>query len=190
MTPAAGPRNQGPTIHMPDPFDAYRPHVSLIVAIYNAAATLRDCLESLLQLDYPRSHLEVLCVDNASTDDTPRILEGYGDRFRILREEKRGPAAARNAGLRRTVGEVVALTDSDCVVDPNWLGHLVGPLRDSASRGCRRNDPQQAPVQFDRGVRRADSRSPAGAGRVQTALCDHDELGVAHGRAQGRRLLQ
>lgn len=112
------------------PADGHRPQVSLIVAIHNAAATLRDCLESLLRLDYPPGHLEVLCIDNASSDATPRILEGYRQRFEILHEARRGPAAARNAGLRRASGDVIACTDSDCVVDPNWLRHLVEPLRD------------------------------------------------------------
>jgi len=111
------------------PADEYRPQVSLIVAIYNAAATLRDCLESLTHLDYPRSLLEVLCVDNASSDATPRILEGYRNRFEIVHEARRGPAAARNAGLRRASGQVIAFTDADCVVDPCWLRHLVEPLR-------------------------------------------------------------
>jgi GT2 family glycosyltransferase len=112
------------------PVDEYCPQVSLIVAIRNAAATLRDCLESLMQLEYPRGHLEVLCIDNASSDDTARILHDYQHHCRIVREEKRGPAAARNAGLRCAAGLVVALTDADCVVDPHWLRHLVEPLRD------------------------------------------------------------
>jgi len=110
--------------------DEYCPRVSVIVAIYNAAATLRDCLESLLQIDYRSTHLELRCVDNASSDDTPRILRRYQDRIRIVREDKRGPAAARNAGLRYANGEIVALTDADCVVDPLWIRHLVGPLCD------------------------------------------------------------
>ncbi len=112
------------------PADAYRPRVSLIVAIHNAAATLRDCLESLVHLDYPPGHLEVLCIDNASSDATPRILDRYRHRFEVLHETRRGPAAARNAGLRRASGDVIACTDSDCVVDPMWLRYLVEPLRD------------------------------------------------------------
>ena len=108
----------------------YRPAVSVIVAIYNAEATLPDCLDSLRQLDYPRCRLEVLCVDNGSTDGTPRLLETYRQQITILREERRGPAAARNAGLRQAAGEVIAFTDSDCAVDRNWLRALVGPLRD------------------------------------------------------------
>lgn len=111
---------------LPDP-----PRVALIVAVYNGQATLRACLDSLLRLDYPSELLELICVDNASTDATPRILASYGDRLRVLHETTRGPAAARNCGIRRTSSDVVALTDADCVVDRQWLRHLVAPLRDA-----------------------------------------------------------
>src|SRR6266446_2916282 len=114
------------TATLPDPL----PRASVIVAAYNAQATLSECLESLLQLDYPHSHLEVLCVDNASTDATARILARYDGRVRTLREPRRGPAAARNTGVRHASGEVVAFTDADCVVERVWLRHLVSPLRD------------------------------------------------------------
>jgi cellulose synthase/poly-beta-1,6-N-acetylglucosamine synthase-like glycosyltransferase len=113
-----------------DCFPEGLPRVSVIVAAYNAHATLAECLESLLQLDYPRSHLEVLCVDNASNDTTPNLLARYAGRLRTLREPRRGPAAARNTGVRHAGGEVVAFTDADCVVDRTWLRHLVAPLHD------------------------------------------------------------
>jgi GT2 family glycosyltransferase len=104
--------------------------VSVVLAVYNGVATLAECLDSLRQIDYPRHQLEVLCVDNGSTDDTPRILKDHRDYCTILREPKRGPAAARNAGVRCASGDIVALTDADCRVDADWLRHLVEPLRD------------------------------------------------------------
>ena len=109
---------------------ALPPTVSVIVAVYNAQDTIRDCIESLLRLDYPRTRREVIVVDNASSDATPTILERYRSELTILHEPVRGPAAARNAGLRRATGEAVAFTDADCVVDPRWLAHLVAPLKD------------------------------------------------------------
>jgi len=108
------------------------PRVSVIVAAYNAQATLADCLASLLRLDYPRERLELVCVDNASSDATPRILAAHAGALRLCHEPRRGPAAARNRGLAESSGEVVALTDADCVVDPAWLRHLVAPLGDPA----------------------------------------------------------
>ena len=112
------------------PAAAALPQASVIVAVYNGAATLRACLDSLLRLDYPADRVELLCVDNASTDATPRLLADYGSRLRVLCETTRGPAAARNRGLSVARGEVVAFTDADCAVDPGWLRHLVTPLTD------------------------------------------------------------
>ncbi|HSQ00564.1 MAG TPA: glycosyltransferase [Candidatus Dormibacteraeota bacterium] len=106
------------------------PRAAVIVAVYNGAETLQDCLESLLRLDYPATRHEVIVVDNASTDATAAILSDYGGRIRLCFEERRGPAAARNRGLQATTAEVVAFTDADCTVDPAWLRHLVAPLPD------------------------------------------------------------
>ena len=105
----------------PRRIDAWEPDVSVIVPVYNRAKVIRPCLDSILAVDYPVDRLELIVVDNASTDDTPRVLEQYAARIRIIREAKRGPAAARNAGLRVARGEVAAFTDSDCQVEQSWL---------------------------------------------------------------------
>ena len=112
--------------------NAALPRASVIVAVRNGAATVRACLDSLLRLDYPADQVELIAVDNASTDATAAILASYGPRLRVLREERRGPAAARNRGLRDASGEVVAFTDADCTVDAQWLRKLVAPLADPA----------------------------------------------------------
>ena len=104
------------------------PRASIIVPVYNAATTLEECIASLLALDYPRDLLELIFVDNASTDATPDVLRRYDGTLRILFEARRGPAAARNKGLQHARGEVIAFTDSDCVVDKAWLNKIVAPL--------------------------------------------------------------
>jgi cellulose synthase/poly-beta-1,6-N-acetylglucosamine synthase-like glycosyltransferase len=106
------------------------PRASVIVAVYNGEETLAPCLDSLLRLDYPAHLLDLVCVDNGSTDATPRILNVYAGRLRVLHEQKRGPAAARNQGVRQSTADVVAFTDADCIVDAGWLRNLVGALRD------------------------------------------------------------
>ncbi len=108
----------------------FLPTVSVIVAVFNAEKTIEDCLQSLLKLNYPREKLELILVDNGSTDKTRTLMERHNGAFHIVKEEKRGPAAARNRGLRKAKGEVIAFTDSDCVVDDNWLLHIVSPLQD------------------------------------------------------------
>jgi GT2 family glycosyltransferase len=109
---------------------AWRPAVSVVVPVYNGEKTIAECLDSLLALRYPRDRLELLVVDNGSRDGTAAVLQRYGSRIVRLDESTRGPAAARNAGLRAAGGEVVAFTDADCRVDPDWLAAIVAPLAD------------------------------------------------------------
>jgi cellulose synthase/poly-beta-1,6-N-acetylglucosamine synthase-like glycosyltransferase len=101
-----------------------------VIPARNAADTIAECIDSVLALDYPKDDFEVLVVDNASTDRTPAILERYADRVRVLYEPSRGPSHARNAGVRCARGGVIAFTDADCRVDPNWLTEIVPAVRD------------------------------------------------------------
>ena len=108
----------------------WRPSVSVVVPAYNAVATIDDCVRSLLELRYPGELLELRVVDNASTDRTAQALRSYGERVIVTRELRRGPAAARNAGVRAGAGDVIAFTDADCTVEADWLAHLVDALED------------------------------------------------------------
>lgn len=101
-----------------------------MVPVLDGEQTIGDCLDSLLQLRYPAERVELLVVDNGSRDGTAGVLREYGDRIVWLEESTRGPGAARNAGLRSAGGDVVAFTDADCTVDPDWLTALVAPLED------------------------------------------------------------
>jgi hypothetical protein len=115
----------------PQPLPA--PRVSVVVCAYNAAATLDECLDALLRLNYP--DYEVVVVDDGSTDRTAEVLAGF-PAVRVIRQENRGLAAARNAGLAAATGEVVAYTDADCAADPDWLMLLVGRLTDAKAAGA------------------------------------------------------
>lgn len=108
----------------------WRPPISVVVPAWNAEATLGACLQSIVEQDYPADKVELLVVDNASVDDTRRVAEAFAPRVTVLQEPVRGPAAARNCGLRRASHALVVMTDADCVADPHWLGQLVAPLRD------------------------------------------------------------
>ena len=72
--------------------------VSVIVPARQAAGTLAECLSALRSQDWPREALEIVCVDDGSSDATPRIAGELADRVVRLLEAPRGPAAARNAG--------------------------------------------------------------------------------------------
>jgi glycosyltransferase involved in cell wall biosynthesis len=99
------------------------PLVTVVVPVYNEEIVLPTLLASLRELDYPPSRLEVLLVDNNSTDQTPQLLASSG--FTVLFEPRPGCGTARNTGIRKAQGEFIACTDADCVVDPAWLQDLL-----------------------------------------------------------------
>lgn len=101
------------------------PRVSVVVCSYNGGATLQSCLESLMNLEYP--DFEVFLIDDGSTDDTPKIAEDY-PQVVYHRQENRGLGVARNVGAELSSGDIVAYTDSDCVVDEHWLYYLVDAM--------------------------------------------------------------
>ena len=111
--------------HTPFRRDWRWPRISVIIAAYNAAATLEDCLTSLTQLTYP--DYEVIVVNDGSTDATGEIAERFAaadPRFRVVHTPNGGLSAARNVGLAEARGEIVAYTDADCRADPDWLYYL------------------------------------------------------------------
>ena len=101
------------------------PKVSVVVCAYNAAHTIADCLSSLDELTYP--DMEVIVVNDGSRDTTGDIARRYAD-VRVIDLPNGGLSAARNAGLAVATGEIVAYTDADVRVDPDWLTYLVQPL--------------------------------------------------------------
>jgi len=107
------------------------PFVSIIVPVLNREETIGKCIESLLSLDYPS--YEIIVVDNGSTDKTREIISRYP--VKLLIENKRGSYVARNKGLSIARGEIVAFTDSDCVVDRSWLKILIRNYTDEKIGG-------------------------------------------------------
>ena len=116
------------------------PMVSVVICAYNAERTMRPCLESLRRLDYP--NFEVIIVDDGSRDATAAISADFPE-FRLIRQPNKGLSVARNVGLHAARGEIVAYTDSDCVVDPHWLTLMVRAMNDSGFDGC--GGPNYAP---------------------------------------------
>lgn len=104
--------------------------VSVIVPVYNGEKTIKGCIQSLMGLRYPRENVEFIVVNNASNDRTAQILDSYKGGIRILYEQKRGAAAARNKGLLNARGRLIAFTDADCMADKEWLTNILLPLSD------------------------------------------------------------
>ena len=92
--------------------------------------TVGPCIESLLALDYPKDRMEVIVVDNGSTDQTRAVVGRYP--VVSLQEQKKGSAAARNTGVAVAQGEIIAFTDADCVVDTDWATEIDRSLKDAS----------------------------------------------------------
>jgi len=106
-----------------------KPHVSVVIPVYNGAQTLRKCLDSVLNQSY--SNYEIIVVDNDSTDQTKSIIQEYERKFLKVRyifipHKNRG--GSRNAGIRAARGEIIAMTDRDCVVSAHWIESLIEPM--------------------------------------------------------------
>ncbi len=107
--------------------------VSVVVPTRNRARFLPPLLEALAGQEYPA--LEVIVVDDASTDETPRILASWQGEGRIaLRLDRPGGSyAARNAGWRAARGDIIAFTDDDCLPIRVWISGLVRALGGGAA---------------------------------------------------------
>jgi glycosyltransferase involved in cell wall biosynthesis len=109
------------------------PIISIILCTYNRAELLERSLASLAQQALPRdSGLEILVIDNNSSDHTARVVEGFMARhsewFRYFSEKRQGKSFALNTGIQKARGEILAFTDDDVTFDPNWLLELVKPF--------------------------------------------------------------
>ncbi len=105
---------------LPPPLDR-APRISVVICAFNAERTMDACLASLRTLRYPT--YEVVVVNDGSTDRTLEISQRYPE-VRIFSQENKGLSVARNVGYENASGEIIAYTDSDCVVDPDWLTYL------------------------------------------------------------------
>lgn len=102
--------------------------VSVIIPCYNAAPYLNDTVESALKQSYP--HLEVIVVDDGSTDNSPQIIESFSQHanFVPLKQANSGVSAARNTGIQHAKGEFIAFLDADDWMYPDNIAKKVHAL--------------------------------------------------------------
>ena len=87
------------------------PLVTVVIPTYNQASYLREAIDSVLAQTYPA--IEVIVVDDGSTDETAAVLRSYGERIRAIHQENHGAAHALNRGIREATGEFVCWLSSD-----------------------------------------------------------------------------
>ena len=105
--------------------------VSVVVPVYNGEAHIADCVEGLLDQDFPSNSYDIIIVNNRSTDDTAEIVKRYP--VCSLFETKPGPAAARNTGIQASNAQLVAFTDADCIPEHDWLSQMVNAMEEGVT---------------------------------------------------------
>ena len=117
------------------------PYISVIVPFHNVCRHISACVDALVAQRYPAERRQFIFVDNNSSDGSADIVRqrqqttsivGPPDveRLQLLQEHKQGAYAARNCGLRQAKGQVIAFTDSDCLVAEDWLEQVAAAMAD------------------------------------------------------------
>ncbi|MBI3312650.1 MAG: glycosyltransferase [Candidatus Omnitrophica bacterium] len=105
-------------------------YVSIIIPVKDSKKDLEGLLKSLGEMDYPKDKIEILVVDNNSTDGTDRVALSFAG-VKLLRETKPSSYAARNRGIRESRYGLLAFVDADCRVTPAWLHELIEAIHES-----------------------------------------------------------
>jgi hyaluronan synthase len=121
--------------YRPAPDSGLEPRVAIVMPAFNEAEAIRSSIRSLLELEYPAAKLEVVVVDDGSTDATLREILSVArttDRVQVIDfPVNRGKRAAMAAGIRATTADIVAFVDSDSVLEPNAMRELVQGFADA-----------------------------------------------------------
>jgi glycosyltransferase involved in cell wall biosynthesis len=109
--------------------EVLKPFISIIIPAYNEESYLPHCLQGVFELEYPKDRMEVIVVDNESTDRTKEIALSYG--CRVLDKPEGTIASVRNFGVREAISnEYIAFIDSDCIPHKNWLKACIEHMND------------------------------------------------------------
>ncbi len=102
------------------------PLISILTVNWNGKRYLDDLFNSIFSLNYPMKKLQVLMVDNNSSDDSVKYVKKKFPAVEIVELDKnRGYAGGNNEGFKRAKGKYIALINNDCIVDPGWLGEML-----------------------------------------------------------------
>jgi glycosyltransferase involved in cell wall biosynthesis len=130
------------------PEDVALPTVSVIVPTRNRSAALADLLAGLAVQVYPAARMEVLVVDNDSSDETEAVVKeamaSLPFSLRYHRKQNDGPASSRNRGAEMATGDILAFTDSDCIPSAGWIRKAVAEFVEGVGLVCGPIEPFDA----------------------------------------------
>jgi glycosyltransferase involved in cell wall biosynthesis len=146
-----------------------RPLVSVVIPVYNGARFLAQAIDSVLAQTYPA--IEVVVVDDGSTDDSRDLIARYGDRVVAVSQANGGVARARNAGIRASRGELVAFLDQDDWWRPEKIAAQVRVFQSDGAIGL-----------VHTGVGHYDEKAQAFVGRLNPHDTPHELVGRCYER--------
>ena len=109
--------------------------VSIIIPTFNGDSRIGNCLDALLK-QVPGRNVEILVINDGSTDDTAHVVKRYSG-VRLITQGNAGPAAARNRGALEARGTIIIFTDDDCVPMLDWLSAMLEPFKDPEVVGVK-----------------------------------------------------
>ncbi len=111
-----------------------KPIITIVVPVYNTAEYISRCLDSIINQTY--SFLEIICVNDGSTDNSVKILQEYSkkdSRIKIINQENQGLSSARNTGLKHATGKFITFVDSDDEITPSMVYDLLNAIKSTNS---------------------------------------------------------
>jgi len=109
-------------------YDHYEPTVSVIIPAYNEEKRIGKCLQSVFDVKYPKEKIEVVVVDDGSTDKTVELVKSYG--FKVLKQNHKGKVDALNLGLKKSKSEVIVTIDADTIIEKDFIKKIARPFID------------------------------------------------------------
>lgn len=116
--------------YKPVPDVGYRPKVSIVIPVFNEEKHISSTITAILNSNYPKDKLEVIVVNDGSTDKTLQVISSFSNVKIINFSENRGKRYAFAAGVQSAGGEIIVCLDSDTIVDPDAIKNLVQPFID------------------------------------------------------------
>lgn len=102
--------------------------ISVIIPFYNTGNKIERCANALLNQSYHKNEYEIIFVDDGSTDGTAEIVSKF-KKIRLIKQIHKGPAVARNLGVKNSKGQIILFTDADCIPDKIWIKNMVEPFK-------------------------------------------------------------
>jgi glycosyltransferase involved in cell wall biosynthesis len=107
-----------------------KPRVSIIIPTYNEKNRITGCIESLLKQTYPQDKIEIIVVDDGSSDGTSPFIRKNFSKVKLITKKNSGAYDSRNKGADISQGDIIAFTDADCVATKDWIKNIEKVMRE------------------------------------------------------------